>query len=365
MALLPLLLLAFVAGAGLPVQAGVNSTLAGYLGSPLRASLVSFVVGVAALVIIVALFALSLDLVLGYAGIVSLGHAAFFGVGAYTAGLLAVNGWGEPLTGLLAGGLMAAVLGFVASFLVVRGENLARLMVTLGIGFLLHEAANRAAFITGGDNGLSGVVMWKLLGVFSFDLGGRTAFVYSLVVLLVLFVFLKRLAGSPFGLSLVGIRENPQRMPAIGAPVRARLVTAFTVGAAIAGVAGALLAQTTQFVGLDTLGFNRSADLVIMVVLGGAGRLYGAIIGTAVFMIAQDYLSGLNPVYWQFWLGLLLVVFVFVARGGILGAVDKVRQHLFGRHSTREIFQHVLHGDPHSSDARLAASLTRLDGDPL
>jgi branched-chain amino acid transport system permease protein len=275
-------------------------------------------------ILIVALFALSLDLILGYAGIVSLGHAAFFGLGAYTAGLLAVHGWGEPLTGLLAGCAVAAIAGFLTSFLVVRGENLARLMVTLGIGFLLYEAANKAAFITGGVDGLSGVTMWKLLGVFPFDLGGRTAFVYGLVILFILFVFLKRLTSSPFGLSLRGIRENARRMPAIGAPVQKRLVTAFTIGAAIAGVAGALLAQTTQFVGLDTLGFNRSAELLIMLVLGGTGRLYGAIIGTVAFMIAQDYLSGINPVYWQFWLGLLLVAFVFFARGGILGAIDKL-----------------------------------------
>jgi branched-chain amino acid transport system permease protein len=277
-------------------------------------------------ILIVALFALSLDLVLGYAGILTLGHAAFFGVGAYTAGLLAVHGWGEPLTGLVAGAAVAAIVGFAVSFLVVRGENLARLMVTLGVGLLLFEAANRAAFITGGVDGLSGVTMWKLLGVFPFDLGGRTAYVYSFVVLLLVFLFLRRLARSPFGLSLRGIRENRTRMPAIGVPVQRRLVAAFTLGAAIAGIAGALLAQTTQFVGLDTLGFGRSADTMIMLVLGGTGRLYGALVGTAVFMIAQDYLSGINPVYWQFWLGLLLVVFVFVARGGIMGAVERLRR---------------------------------------
>ena len=277
-------------------------------------------------ILIVALFALSLDLILGYAGIVSLGHAAFFGLGAYTAGILAVKGWGEPISGLLAGGAMAALAGFIVSFLVVRGEDLARLMVTLGIGLLLFEAANRAAFLTGGVDGLSGVVMWKLLGVFPFDIGGKTAYAYSFVVLFIVFIALKRLVASPFGLSLTGIRENKQRMPAIGAPVQRRLVAAYTIGAAVAGIAGALLAQTTQFVGLDTLGFNRSADLMIMLVLGGTGRLYGAIIGTAVFMIAQDYLSGINPVYWQFWLGLLLVLFVFFARGGILGALEKLRR---------------------------------------
>jgi branched-chain amino acid transport system permease protein len=277
-------------------------------------------------ILIVALFALSLDLVLGYAGILTLGHAAFFGLGAYTAGLLAVHGWGEPITGLVAGAAVAAIAGFAVSFLVVRGESLAQLMVTLGLGLLLFEAANRAAFITGGVDGLSGVTMWKLFGVFPFDLGGRTAYLYSYVVLLLVFLFLRRLVQSPFGLSLRGIRENRTRMPAIGVPVRRRLVAAFTVGAAIAGVAGALLAQTTQFVGLDTLGFGRSADTLIMLVLGGTGRLYGAVVGTAVFMIAQDYLSGINPVYWQFWLGLFLVVFVFFARGGIMGALERFRR---------------------------------------
>ncbi len=277
-------------------------------------------------ILIVAIFALSLDLILGYAGIVSLGHAAFFGLGAYTAGILAVKGWGEPLSGLLAGGAMAALAGFIVSFLVVRGEDLARLMVTLGIGLLLFEAANRAAFITGGVDGLSGVAMWKLLGVFPFDIGGKTAYVYSLAVLVIVFIALRRLVASPFGLSLTGIRENKQRMPSIGAPVQRRLVAAYTIGALVAGIAGALLAQTTQFVGLDSLGFNRSAELMIMLVLGGTGRLYGAIIGTVVFMVAQDYLSGINPVYWQFWLGLLMVMFVFFARGGILGALEKLKR---------------------------------------
>jgi branched-chain amino acid transport system permease protein len=277
-------------------------------------------------ILILALFALSLDLVLGYAGILTLGHAAFLGLGAYTAGLLAVHGWGEPLTGLLAGAAVAAIVGFATSFLVVRGEDLTRLMVTLGLGFLLYEAANKAAFVTGGVDGLSGVTMWKLFGVFPFDLAGRTAYLYSLAVLFIVFLFLRRLARSPFGLALRGIRENRSRMPAIGVPVRRRLVAAFTLGAAIAGIAGALLAQTTQFVGLDTLGFGRSADTVIMLVLGGTGRLYGALIGTGVFMIAQDYLSGINPVYWQFWLGLLLVVFVFFARGGIMGAIERIRR---------------------------------------
>lgn len=274
-------------------------------------------------VLIMAILAMSLDLILGYAGIVSLGHAAYFGIGAYTAGLLAVHGWSEPLSALAAAAVVAALAGFAASFLVVRGDDLARLMVTLGIALLLYEGANRAAFVTGGVDGLSGIVMRPLFGVFAFDLAGRTAYMYSLVVLFLVFVLLRRVARSPFGLALRGIRENPARMASIGVPVRRRLVAAFTLAAGIAGIAGALLAQTTQFVGLDTLGFQRSAEVLIMLVLGGTGRLYGAILGTAVFMIAQDVLSGIDPVYWQFWLGLLLVAFVLVAQGGILGWMSR------------------------------------------
>lgn len=282
-------------------------------------------------ILIVGLFALSLDLILGYAGIVSLGHAAFFGLGAYTAGLLAVHGWGEPITGLLAGAAVAALVGFIVSFIVVRGNDLTRLMVTLGIGLMLFEAANKASFITGGIDGLSGVEMWKIFGVFEFGLSGTVAYFYSLIVLFLLFVVIRRFVHSPFGLSLRGMREGPNRMPAIGASLLRMQVRVFTVSAAVAGVAGALLAQTTQFVGLEVLGFNRSAELLIMLVLGGTGRLYGALIGTAVFMIAQDYLAGINPVYWQFWIGLLLVVIVMFARGGILGGATELVERFTGR----------------------------------
>jgi branched-chain amino acid transport system permease protein len=195
-------------------------------------------------------------------------------------------------------------------------------MVTLGIGLMFYEAANKAAFVTGGVDGLSGMAMWKVAGLFDFDIYGRTAFWYSLAVVFALFVLARRIVNSPFGLSLRGIREGPRRMPAIGSPVPRRLVAIFTISAAMAGVAGALLAQTTQFVGLDSLGFPRSAEIMIIVVLGGVGRLYGALIGAAVFMVAKDYLSGLNPVYWQFWIGLLLVVVVLFGKGGIMGRAE-------------------------------------------
>jgi len=279
-------------------------------------------------IFIVGLFALSLDLLLGYAGIVSLGHAAFFGVGAYTAGLLASHGWGEPISGLFAGGVVAALVGWVASFLVVRGRDLTQLMVTMGIGLVLFEAANKAAFVTGGVDGLSGMAMGKVLGLFDFDLEGRVAYLYSLAVLLLVFVVLRRMVHSPFGLGLRGLHHGPRRMPAIGASVYRRQIAIFTVGAGVAGIAGALLAQTTQFVGLDSLSFHRSAELLIMLVLGGAGRLYGGLVGAAVFMVAQNFLADLNPVYWQFWLGLLLVLVVMFARGGVLGGLAALRRRL-------------------------------------
>lgn len=282
-------------------------------------------------ILITGLFALSLDLMLGYAGIVSLGHAAFFGLGAYAAGLLAAHGWGDPLLGLLVGGVLAALFGFAVSFMVVRGQDLARLMVTMACGLLLYEAANRMGFLTGGVDGLSGVTMGKLLGLFEFDLEGRVAYLYSLAVLFAVFVFAHRVVHSPFGLSLRALREGPRRMPAIGVSIRMRQVAVFTIAAGLAGIAGALLAQTTQFVGLDVLSFRRSAELLIILVLGGAGRLYGGLLGAAVFMIAQDYLSGLNPVYWQFWIGLLLVVVVLFARGGLLGVFDAFKRRLGAR----------------------------------
>lgn len=277
---------------------------------------------------ITGLFCLSLDLILGYAGIVSLGHAAFFGVGAYAAGLLASHGWGEPLSGLLVAALVSAVLGFVTSLLVLRGADLTRLMVTLGVAMMLFEVANKLTAITGGVDGLQGIEMQPLLGMFRFDMVGKTAYWYAVVVLFLMFWVARKLVHSPFGLSLKGIRLNVGRMPALGAPVNARLAAVYTLGAAYAGVAGALMAQTTQFVALDVLAFNRSAELLLILVLGGSGSLYGALIGTMVFMSAHHVLSDMNPEYWQFWLGALLLVIVLFARDGVMGGLRRAAARL-------------------------------------
>jgi len=270
------------------------------------------------------LFALSLDLVLGYAGIVTLGHSAFFGTGAYAAGIYATRISGEPLSGLLVGALAAAAVGWTSGLVILRTEGLALLMLTLAVTALLAEAANKASFVTGGADGLQGVDIEPIFGIFRFDLFGRTGYLYCLAVLFVIWVFARRLVHSPFGRSLVGIRENAARMHAIGTPVRHRRLAIYTLSAALAGIAGALLAQTTQFVGLSVLGFQRSGEIVVMLVFGGIGRLYGAFVGAALYMIAQDQLAKLEPVFWYFWIGLLLVLLVMFARGGVLGLIERL-----------------------------------------
>jgi branched-chain amino acid transport system permease protein len=214
---------------------------------------------------------------------------------------------------------------------VVRFRHLAIIMITMGFGLLLHEAANKAHWLTGGADGLQGVRMWPILGYFTFDLWGYTAYTYSLIALFVLFLGVRRMIHSPFGLSLRGIRENWTRMPAIGAPSLSHLRKVYTVSAGIAGVAGALLAQTTETVSLAVLSFERSADTVVMLVLGGTGRLYGGLIGAIIFMVARDQFSGINPQLWYFWIGLLLVTVVLLLPNGVLGGLAQLTQRFRGR----------------------------------
>jgi branched-chain amino acid transport system permease protein len=267
---------------------------------------------------IVALFAMSLDLVLGYTGIVSLGHAAFFGMGAYSAALFAKHVMPDPLAGLAVGIVTATLLGAVCSATILRGSDLTRLMVTLGVGLILLELANKLDWLTGGADGLQGVVIGPLLGRFAFDLDGRTASYYSLAALLLFLLLSRRLVHSPFGATLKAIRDNRLRAMAIGIPVSARLAVVYTVAAGMAGAAGALLAQTTGFASLDLFEFHRSADILLMLVVGGTGWLYGGVAGAIVFKLMQDTLSAITPQYWTFWLGLFLVVLVLAGRDRVV-----------------------------------------------
>lgn len=263
---------------------------------------------------IVALFAISLDLILGYTGIVSLGHAAFLGMGAYAAALFAKLVMPDPLVGLLFAVAVSTVLGAVCSLTILRGSDLTRLMVTLAMALILLELANKLDWLTGGADGLQGVMMGPLLGRFEFDLQGTVAAWYSIAVALILFVLMRRLVNSPLGATLMAIRDNRLRAMAIGIPVSARLASIYTISAGVAGAAGALLAQTTGFASLDVFAFDRSADVMLMLVIGGAGWLYGGVAGAVVFKLMQDVISAITPQYWTFWMGLFLVVLVLVGR---------------------------------------------------
>ena len=281
------------------------------LVDPGRAALISEIA-------IVALFALSLDLVLGYTGIVSLGHAAFFGMGGYSAALFAKHVMPDPLIGLAVGIAAATVLGALCCATILRGTDLTRLMVTLGASLILLELANKLDWLTGGADGLQGITIGPLLGRFAFDLGGRTGVYYSLTVLLIFLVLARRLVQSPLGATLKAIRDNRLRAMAIGIPVNSRLALVYTLAAGMAGAAGALLVQTTSFASLDLFEFQRSADVLLVLVVGGVGWLYGGIAGAVVFKLVQDALSAITAQYWTFWLGLFLVLLVVVGRDRLM-----------------------------------------------
>src|SRR5262245_33787933 len=276
-----------------------------------------------------ALFALSLDLILGFGGILSLGHAAFFGIGAYAAGLFAKHGIiTEPVLALVAAGFVATVVGFLTSFLVLRGSDLTRLMVTLGVALVLRELANRYSGLTGGADGLQGVTMAPVLGLFRFDLFGHTAYVYSLIMLFLLFLLARRIVNSPFGLSLLAVKGNPLRASAIGIPVNWRLVAIYTIAAGYAGIAGGLLAQTTAFASLEVFSFDRSADVLLVLIIGGIGYLYGGLIGAIIFRLMQDWLANITPQYWPFWIGLVLVMIVLTGRDRMAAWIKPVRDQI-------------------------------------
>jgi len=280
-------------------------------------------------VLIAMMFALSLDLILGYAGIVTLGHAAFFGIGAYTVGLACARlGWTEPVSGLVAAALVAGLIGLISGWFLLRYRGLTLLMLTLATAIMVQETGNLRSDISGGYDGLPGLTFDRLLGLFDYDLYGHTYYLYVLAVLAVVFYFVRRIVYSPFGQALTGIRENVRRMHAIGSPVHRRLVTVYTIAAAIAGVAGALFTQTNAYVTLAVFDFDVSAKVMVMLILGGTGRLYGAFLGAVVYMILEDYFSKMSPAFWQFGIGLLLVLAVLFARRGLLGLFEQAEAYL-------------------------------------
>ncbi|WP_296947379.1 branched-chain amino acid ABC transporter permease [uncultured Massilia sp.] len=269
-------------------------------------------------ILVMVIFGLSLDLALGFAGINTLGHAAFFGVGAYAAGYWNLHVAPEAFGGLLAAGVAAGVVGLLSGWLLLRTHGLALLMLTMVVTVLLHEVANAWGSVTGGADGLSGIAVDPLFGAFQFDLFGKTAYLYALGVLFLVFLVVRTVANSPFGLSIRGIRENTRRMHLVGASVHLRLVAAYTLSAFLAGIAGGLAAQITRNVSLDRLTFQLSGDILIMLIIGGVGRLYGAFIGIPLYMLMLDRAAEVNPFHWMFFVGLALILLVRFAPGGLM-----------------------------------------------
>lgn len=280
---------------------------------------------------VAALYVLSLDLVLGYGGIATLGHAALFGTGAYAAGIAAVHLVADPLALLVLGGLAGGLLALVTGALILHARGLTLLMLTIAVAQIVQEVANKARGLTGGSDGLSGIDPAPLLGLFRFDLYGRTAYLFALAVLVAGFLVARRIVRSPFGLACRGVKEDALRVAALGGSPRAYSVALYAVAGVFAGVAGALSAVTSGIVGLDSLGFSWSAEALVMLVLGGTGRLYGAVIGTAAFMGIHHILAASDPYHWMGFIGLFLIGIVLFLPGGIASGVERLGGLLRGK----------------------------------
>ncbi|UED30703.1 branched-chain amino acid ABC transporter permease [Rhizobium ruizarguesonis] len=270
--------------------------------------------------ITIALLVLSLDLVTGYCGVATLGHAALFGSGAYAAGILSAHyGINDPLLMMLAGVAGGAVAGLLCGAIILRAHALPQLVLSIALINLFHEFANKASSWTGGSDGLSGIAPDPVFGLFEFDLYGHTAFFFGMALLLIVFVLLRVLVRSPFGMLCRAIKQDPLRIRAMGASPKAALIRMYAISGAIAGVGGALNAISTQVVGLDSLSFTQSAEALVMLVLGGTGSLFGALSGTVIFMLFEDYLSAANPFHWLTMVGALLIAVVLFAPKGLYG----------------------------------------------
>nr|WP_082766442.1 branched-chain amino acid ABC transporter permease [Paramesorhizobium deserti] len=294
----------------------IAAAIAGYFLFPNNLALLTRIISIALLV-------LSLDLVTGYCGVATLGHAALYGAGAYAAGMAAVHfGITDPLAMMAVGILAGTAAGLLSGVIVLRAHGLPQLVLSIAIVHLFHEAANKASSWTGGSDGLASIAPDPLLGLFEFDLWSRTAYVFGVVLLLVVLIVLRLVVRSPFGMLCRGIKEDPIRIRAMGASVHGTIMRMYAISGAVAGVGGALNAISTQVVGLDSLSFTLSAEALVMLVLGGTGSLYGALIGTVSFLWFEDIVSAANPFHWLTIVGALLILVVLFAPRGLYGTAS-------------------------------------------
>ena len=283
-------------------------------------------------IISIALLVLSLDLVTGYCGIATLGHAALFGAGAYAAGIASVRfSITDPILMTIIGLFAGALAGFFSAMIILRAKGLAQLVLSIAVVHLFHEFANKVSSWTGGSDGLSGITVSPLFGMFEFDLWGVTAFFYAATLLVVVLVLLNLIVRSPFGMLCRGIKEDPVRIEAMGASVRSNEMVMFIISGAVAGIGGALNAISTEVVGLDSLSFTMSAEALVMLVIGGTGTLYGALIGSAAYLWFENIISAINPFYWMSIVGILLIVAVLFAPKGLFGLFTLWRNRMRGR----------------------------------
>ncbi|MDB5546737.1 MAG: branched-chain amino acid transporter permease [Tardiphaga sp.] len=269
----------------------------------------------------ITLLVLSLDLVTGYCGVATLGHAAQFGVAAYAAGIACVRGVTDPIALLGVGLVAGTMMGLISGALITRFRGLPQLVLSIAVGQLVAALANKLSWLTGGSDGLSGITPGKVFGLYGFDMYSRTAFLFSLGVLLIVFVVLSRFVRSPFGLMCRGIKDDDLRARMIGVSIYPRLVVMYGVSGAVAGLGGALTAISTGVVGLDSVSFERSAEVLVMLVLGGAGHLWGALAGALIFQIFEHIVAAANPFHWMMLVGLLLIGIVVFAPRGLIAPV--------------------------------------------
>jgi branched-chain amino acid transport system permease protein len=271
---------------------------------------------------IFAIFAMSLDLLLGFTGLMSLGHAAFFGLGAYAVAVLGVqfgiNAWLGVVAGVAVAGCGAALIGFFC----VRTAGIPFLMLTLAFSQLVFSVALKWREVTGGSDGIA---IAEKPSFFGYDLSNSLVMYFMALSFFALAYWgLRRLLNAPLGHAFVGIRENEQRMMAIGYPTRAYKLLSFTIAGAIAGLAGGLYAIFNGFISADAVYWTASGDILIMTMLGGAGTLIGPAVGAAIVLLMKNVVSS----YSEHWLAIIGVTFIFCVMffpGGLWGTLQRLQ----------------------------------------
>jgi branched-chain amino acid transport system permease protein len=277
-------------------------------------------------ILIFGLFAASLDVLLGYTGLASLGHAGYFGVGGYAAGLLAEHVTPNAFAQLGVALAAAAGVALLTGLFAVRSRGIYFLMLTLAFGELLWVLALNWTSLTGGSNGIYGLPVATIAGNSTWLATTNHFYWYVLGAFVVGYVVLKTVVGSPFGRALGGIRGNEERMSSLGYDVTVTKLAVFTFAGAVAGYAGALACQQAKYFSPDEMSFGVSAVAVVVIVIGGQRTLIGAVLGAAFYYVIRDQLSGVLSSHWQLALGIVFVLVVYLLPGGLVAGGQRLRR---------------------------------------